>query len=87
MLIRPRARITVDDCSGGPGAASSGAPPLPIVNAMHRSVIGLCACVGATVASLAPELWGGSAFSLASLAFGTLGGFGGVWFGARISGL
>lgn len=52
---------------------------------MGRSVIGLCAMAGLTVGSFVPELWGASSLSLSSLAFGVLGGIGGVWFGARLS--
>jgi hypothetical protein len=54
---------------------------------MGRSVIGLCATAGLTIGSFVPELWGASSISLVSLAFGVLGGVGGVWAGARLSGI
>ena len=50
-----------------------------------RSVIGLCATVGTLVGGYVPSLWGGSSFSLGSLAFGALGGVAGVWLGVRLS--
>ena len=54
---------------------------------MGRSVIGLCAAFGLTVGGFVPELWGAGSFSLSSLAFGVIGGIGGVWLGARLSSL
>jgi len=56
-----------------------------MLDGVGRSVIGLCATAGLTVGGLAPELWGGSSFSLASVAFGVIGGIAGVWLGARLS--
>ncbi len=41
-------------------------------------MIGLCAMAGLTVGGFVPELWGASAFSLASLAFSVIGGIAGV---------
>ncbi len=52
---------------------------------MGRSVIGMCAGFGGIVGSYAPELWGASSFSLASLLTGALGGIAGVWLGVRLS--
>ncbi len=52
---------------------------------MGRSLIGFSAMVGGTVASFAPELWGGSAMSLASIFCGFLGGIAGVYIGYRLS--
>ena len=50
-----------------------------------RSVIGLCATAGVTLGGFVPGLWGGSSFSLGSLAFGVVGGVAGVWLGARLA--
>jgi hypothetical protein len=52
---------------------------------MGRSVIGMCAFAGTLVGGYVPSLWGAGSFSLASLAFGAVGGVAGVWAGARIS--
>jgi hypothetical protein len=52
---------------------------------MGRSIIGFCAFVGSTGGSFAPELWGASSFSLASVVFAFIGGVAGIWFGARLS--
>ena len=57
----------------------------PILHAVGRSVIGLCAVVGLTVGGYIPVLWGASAFGLTSLLFGAVGGIAGVWVGARLS--
>jgi hypothetical protein len=46
---------------------------------MDRRVMWLFVLVGSTVGGLLPEVWGGSAFGLASLALGCLGGIAGVW--------
>ena len=45
----------------------------------------LCGGFGTVVGGYLPELWGSSSFSLASLAFGVVGGIAGVWLGARLS--
>lgn len=50
-----------------------------------RSVIGLCAMFGTFAGGYVPSLWGGSSFSLVSVAFAALGGIAGVWLGVRIS--
>jgi phage tail tape-measure protein len=52
---------------------------------MGRSLIGFCAFLGSTCGSFAPELWGASSFSVASVVFAALGGVAGIWFGARLS--
>jgi hypothetical protein len=52
---------------------------------MGRSVIGLCASFGLVAGGYVPAVWGGSAFSLASILFGALGGVAGIWVGARLS--
>ncbi len=46
----------------------------------------LFVAVGMTVGGLMPQLWGGSSLGLASLVLGTLGGFAGLWFGAKLTG-
>jgi hypothetical protein len=53
---------------------------------MDRRIVWICVAVGSTVGGLLPEAWGGSAFGVASLALGTLGGFGGIWFAAKLTG-
>jgi hypothetical protein len=42
--------------------------------------------VGSTIGGFLPMLWGGSAFGLASLAFGSLGGIAGVWCAVKLAG-
>jgi hypothetical protein len=46
----------------------------------------ICVAVGSTVGGLLPEAWGGSAFGVASLALGCLGGVAGVWLAAKLVG-
>ncbi len=41
--------------------------------------------VGSTIGSFLPVVWGGSEFSFASVIWGAIGGFAGIWFGIRIS--
>jgi hypothetical protein len=53
---------------------------------MDKRIVWIFVCVGMTVGGLAPEVWGGSAFGLASLVFGTLGGVAGLWCAARLTG-
>ena len=48
-------------------------------------MIGLCALAGVTLGGFVPDLWGGSSFSLASVALGAVSGIAGVWLGVRIS--
>jgi hypothetical protein len=50
-----------------------------------RSVIGLCATFGTIAGGYLPSLWGGSSFSLSSVACAALGGIAGVWLGVRLS--
>lgn len=53
---------------------------------MDRRVVWIFVAVGSTVGALAPEAWGGSAFGVASLALGCLGGVAGLWFAAKLTG-
>jgi len=53
---------------------------------MDRRVVWLFVLVGSTLGGLAPEVWGGSAFGLASLTLASLGGVGGVWVAFRLTG-
>jgi uncharacterized membrane protein YeaQ/YmgE (transglycosylase-associated protein family) len=41
--------------------------------------------IGGTVGGFVPELWGASAFSLASIVFSAVGGVAGVWLVARVT--
>jgi hypothetical protein len=52
---------------------------------MDKRVVWLFVVVGSTLGGLAPEAWGGSAFGLASLALGCLGGLAGVWAASRLT--
>ncbi|HWE83205.1 MAG TPA: hypothetical protein VG265_16260 [Gaiellaceae bacterium] len=52
---------------------------------MERSVITFSVLVCSSAGSFVPELWGASSFSLASIAFGLIGGIAGVFIGARIA--
>lgn len=52
---------------------------------MDRRVLWLCILIGSSVGGLLPELWGASAFGVASLLLGTAGGVAGVFAAARIS--
>jgi len=53
---------------------------------MDRRVVWICVAVGSTIGGLVPAAWGGSAFGLASLMLGCLGGVAGLWFAARLTG-
>ena len=53
---------------------------------MDRRVMWLFVLVGSTIGGLVPEAWGGSAFGLASLALGCLGGLAGIWVAIRLTG-
>jgi hypothetical protein len=53
---------------------------------MDRRVVWLFVAFGSTVGGLAPEAWGGSAFGVASLALGFLGGLAGLWFAVKLTG-
>lgn len=46
----------------------------------------LFVAAGSIVGGLLPEAWGASAFGLASLVFGCLGGVAGVWAAVRLTG-
>lgn len=52
---------------------------------MDRRVIWLCVLVGSTVGGVVPEAWGGSAFGMASIVLGVVGGITGIWLGARLA--
>jgi hypothetical protein len=52
---------------------------------MDRRVVWLFVLVGSTIGGLVPEAWGGSAFGLASLALGTLGGIAGLWAALQLT--
>jgi hypothetical protein len=52
---------------------------------MERSVITFSVLICSSAGSFVPELWGASSFSLASIAFGLIGGIAGVFIGARIA--
>ena len=53
---------------------------------MDRRIVWLFVIVGSTIGGLAPEAWGGSAFGVASLVLGCLGGVAGVWLAVRLTG-
>jgi hypothetical protein len=53
---------------------------------MERRIVWIFVAVGMTVGGLLPEVWGGSAFGVASLAFGSLGGVAGLWLALRLVG-
>lgn len=53
---------------------------------MDRRVVWICVGVGSTVGGLLPEVWGGSAFGLASLMLGCLGGVAGLWLAVKLTG-
>jgi hypothetical protein len=53
---------------------------------MDRRVLWLFVAVGSTVGGLVPEVWGGSALGVASLALACLGGVAGLWFAAKLTG-
>jgi hypothetical protein len=53
---------------------------------MDRRIVWIFVGVGSTVGGLLPEAWGGSAFGVASLALGCLGGIAGLFFAAKLTG-
>jgi hypothetical protein len=53
---------------------------------MDRRLVWICVGVGSTVGGLLPEVWGGSAFGLASLMLACLGGVAGVWLAVKLTG-
>jgi hypothetical protein len=52
---------------------------------MDKRILWLCLGAGTTIGGFVPELWGASAFGLASLLFSAVGGVAGVWVAARLS--
>ena len=52
---------------------------------MGRSVIGICATVGAIVGGYIPVLWGDSGLSIVSILFGGAGAIVGVIVGVRVA--
>jgi hypothetical protein len=56
------------------------------MSCVDRRVVWIFVAVGSTIGGLVPEAWGGSAFGLASLFLGCLGGVAGLWFAARLTG-
>jgi hypothetical protein len=53
---------------------------------VDKRLVWIFILVGSTIGGLLPEAWGGSAFGLASLALGSLGGVAGVWCAAKLAG-
>jgi hypothetical protein len=53
---------------------------------VDRRVVWIFVGVGSTLGGLVPEVWGGSALGVASLALGCLGGLAGLWLAARFAG-
>jgi predicted MFS family arabinose efflux permease len=53
---------------------------------VERRVVWICIGVGSTLGGFVPEAWGASAFGVASLALGLLGGLAGLWVGVRLTG-
>jgi hypothetical protein len=53
---------------------------------MERRIVWIFVGVGMTVGGLLPEVWGGSAFGVASLGLGCLGGVAGLWLALRLVG-
>ena len=52
---------------------------------MDKRVTWLCVLAGSTVGGMVPEAWGGSAFGMASILLGIVGGIAGLWLAARIA--
>jgi hypothetical protein len=53
---------------------------------MDRRIVWIFVGVGSTVGGLLPEMWGGSALGVASLALGCVGGVAGLWLAAKLAG-
>ena len=53
---------------------------------MDRRIIWIFVGAGMTLGGLLPELWGGSALGVASLALGSLGGVAGLWLAVKPTG-
>ena len=45
----------------------------------------ICVGVFSTIGGFLPELWGGSAFGVMSLALGVVGGLAGLWLGVSLT--
>ena len=52
---------------------------------MDGRVVWIFVGVGMTVGGFVPLVWGGSALSVASLVFGSLGGVAGLWLAAKLT--
>lgn len=52
---------------------------------MDRRIVWIFVGVGMTLGGFVPVVWGGSALGVASLVFGTLGGFAGLWLAAKLT--
>jgi hypothetical protein len=53
---------------------------------MDRRIVWIFVGVGMTLGGLLPEVWGGSALGVASLALASLGGVAGLWLAVRLIG-
>jgi hypothetical protein len=53
---------------------------------MDRRIVWIFVGVGMTLGGLLPEVWGGSALGVASLALASLGGVAGLWLAVRLLG-
>jgi hypothetical protein len=50
-----------------------------------KTLIMIGMVVGSTIGGYVPSLWGGGAFSMASVVFGGIGGLLGIWAGFKLS--
>ena len=57
---------------------------MPILRAMGKGAIGMCAGFGSVVGGYVPVLWGASAWGLTSLLFSAIGAVAGIWLALRI---
>jgi len=53
---------------------------------MDRRIVWIFVGVGMTLGGLLPEVWGGNALGVASLALASLGGVAGLWLAVRLIG-
>ena len=53
---------------------------------MDRRIVWIFVGVGMTLGGLLPEVWGGTALGVASLALASLGGVAGLWLAVRLIG-
>jgi hypothetical protein len=51
---------------------------------MDRRIVWIFVGVGMTLGGLLPEVWGGTALGVASLALASLGGVAGLWLAVRL---